>query len=298
MATWKKIKLPSIQGIVPGSPAGTVGTFTLPLGYRYANLQLVYIDGGSSPNDMLAMFDDVLVYKNTKAQRTHNATELNRLNSINGSQYAYKKVNTGAAQRQSLFVHFLEPWRKNPVDTDASAWNVSPTDNWNNFQATIKLLDDMPSTATLIAYAWVSDLLALPAGQTQAIKKVYRANIPASGTSIDVTTLDDADNYQTILLKNPTTGYISQASLKRGGVTYIDQVMREDNIAHLASQNLNPNDSTTSGEFGYEIVLDADDPVNNALPVNASNTLWLQLGFNTAAAGNVVGLIERVGAAD
>jgi len=79
MATHQFIKVPAISGIAPSSPAGTIGTFNLPLGYRYHKLQFVYVDGGASPTDITAMFDDITVYKNTTAQRLHTGAELERL---------------------------------------------------------------------------------------------------------------------------------------------------------------------------------------------------------------------------
>lgn len=298
MATKQKILLPAIQGIVPGSPVGTVGTINCPINYRYANIQLVYVDGGSSPNDILAMFDDILVFRGVKVQRTHTASELDHLNNLNGSQYARQQVNTGANMRQSLMIHFLEPWRKDKVDSDAGAWVVTPANGFKTFQITIKLATAMPSTASIIAYAWVDAPLNIPAGKSQGIKKVYRQNIPASGTSVDVVTLDESDFYQTICLKNPSgAGYITKVNFKRNGDTFFENVVREDNIAHLVNLNMNPATSTTTGAFGFDMVFDADDPTNSALQAQGQ-ALWLQPVFNTAANGNVIALIERVGTAD
>ncbi|MEI9961344.1 MAG: hypothetical protein WDM76_09540 [Limisphaerales bacterium] len=67
--TKRKLLLPSIEGIKAGSTAGTVGTIKCDIGYRYAGIQIVYKDGGSSPTDIKAMFDDILVFK----IRRHNA---------------------------------------------------------------------------------------------------------------------------------------------------------------------------------------------------------------------------------
>jgi hypothetical protein len=301
MATKGKILLPSITGIAPGSPAGTVGTFNLPLNLRYSKIQLVYVDGGSSPTDILSMFDDILIFKGTKVQRTHNAAELDHLNSLNNqlgdTTYSRQQINTGAAMRQSLNIYFAEPWRKDKADTDSGAWNVTKANGFNTFQMTVKLLAAMPSTGSIIAYAWVDAPLPIPAGKTQAIKKVYRQQIPASGLAIDVTTLDQSDAYQVIALKNPTGAYIQQVTLKRNGDLYMDQVVREDNVAHLINLGLNPANSVTAGAFGYDIVLDADDPVNSSL-IAQGQALWLHLGFSASASGNAVALIERVGAPD
>ena len=98
-------------------------------------------------------------------------------------------------------------------------------------------------------------------------------------------------------MKHPSTGIITSASLKRGSELFHDDVAREDNVAHLVNCDMNPANSTTTGAFGYEIVLNADDPNRNGLVADGAS-LWMQLKFSAAAAGNVVALIERVGAAD
>ena len=297
MATHQLIKVPAISGIAPGSAAGTVGTFNLPLGYRYHKILLVYVDGGSSPTDIVSMFDDINVYKNTKSQRLHNGAELERLNVINGSQYARQQIGSGAAMVQIQEIYFAEPWRKDKVDTDSRAWIVTADAGFKTFQVTVKLLAAMPSTGSLVAMAWVDAPLPLPAGKVQSIKKVYRQSIPASGTSNDITTLDESDTYETIAMKHPTGAYISSATLKRNGDLFTEDTLREVNVAHLTNQGMNPAASTTAGAFGYEIVLDADDPAANGL-IAQGQSIWLQLKYSAAASGNVIALIERVGAAD
>ncbi len=297
MATHQLIKVPAVTGIGASSAAGTIGVFNLPLGYRYHKLAFVYIDGGASPTDITAMFDDITVYKNTTAQRLHTGAELERLNVINGSQYARQQVNTAANMRQTQNIYFAEPWRKDKADADSRAWVVTPEAGWKTFQVTVKLLAAMPATGSLVMLAWVDAPLTIPNGKAQSIKKVYRQQIPASGTAIDITTLAAADVYETIAMKHPTTGVIINATLKRNGDLFMEDVAREDNVAHLTTAGLNPANSTTASAFGYEISLDADDPINNGLVAQGQN-IWLQLRFSAAAAGNVIALIERVGAAD
>ena len=301
MATHQLIKVPAISGIAPGSAAGTVGTFNLPLGYRYHKIALVYIDGGSSPTDILLMFDDINVYKNTKSQRLHNGAELERLNTINSTinstEYARQQIGIGAAMVQIQEIYFAEPWRKDKIDTDSRAWIVTADAGYKTFQITVKLLAAMPSTGSLVAMAWVDAPLRLPAGKVQSIKKVYRQSIPASGTSNDITTLDESDIYEMIAMKHPTGAYIASATLKRNGDLFTEDTLREVNVAHLVNQGMNPAASTTAGAFGYEIVLDADDPAANGL-IAEGQSIWLQLKYSAAASGNVIALIERVGAAD
>ncbi len=300
MSTKRRVLLPTITGIVPSSAIGTVGTLDIPIGsgFRLHDLQIVYIDGGGSPTDVTAMFSDIGIYRNGTPQRTFaSASDLDHMNSLNGSQYARQQVNTGANMRQTLPVFMAEPWRKDKVDTDVLAWNVCAENGWKTLQVKLKLATAMPSTGSLVCYAWIEDVPTALRGVAQSIKKVYTQQIPASGLSIDVTTLDQKDALQVISLKHPTTGVITKVSLKRNSDLIMDQVVREDNYAALIGKGMVPANSTTASAFGYDIVLDADDPNNSALYAQGQS-LWLQVAFSVAAAGNVIAVIERIGPLD
>ncbi|MEI6075564.1 MAG: hypothetical protein WCS94_08330 [Verrucomicrobiota bacterium] len=321
MSTKRRITLPSISGIAGSSAAGTVGYFNLPLSYRYHQIQLAYQDGGSTVQNIATglaavngspsgtgLIADLIVMKNGIAERTHSALQLDHLNGLNGSQYQIQSSNGstgGANNRQIQTIFFAEPWRKDKSDTDGLAWNVNAANGFNTFQLQITLGSAMPSTGSLVAYAWVEDaVLPPPNGKPQAVKKVYRQSLPASGTSNDISTLDARDAYQVISLINPTGAAIGKVTLKLGGTPVLDSVLREDNVGALTNTGMNPANSTTAGAFGYDIVLDADDPINSALPAPVSP--WLTLfytnvnGAQTAATatGNVIALIERLGPLD
>lgn len=297
MATHRMIKIPSIVGLAGGATAGTVGTFNLPIGYRYHKLELVYIDSASAaPTAMTTLLDDILIYRGTEVVRTHNAAELDRLNQFNGSQYGEKLNATGGVgyARRVLPIFFAEPWRKDVVDMDSKAWNVIPQNLFKTFQVTVKVAagQTIPATGSFYMVAWVDDALPFT-GKVQAIKKVIRQNIPASGLQVDVTTLASAGGYETIAMKHPSTGFIKSVTFKRDRDIFAEEVTREDNVEHLKQQGLNPADSVTVSTFGYELSFDADDPFRNVL-VAQDLPLWMQLNFSAAAAGNVVALIERV----
>jgi hypothetical protein len=310
MATKRRILLPQINGIGASSAAGAVGTLDLPLGYRYHSIEIVYCDGGASPVDMgsnaafLAssnqILADVVLYRNGIAERTHTAAELDYLNLINGSQYGRQQVGTGAAMRQTSTIFLAEPWRKDKADSDYMAWSADGANGFNSFQLKLTIGYAVPATGSFVIYATVDAPLAPPSGGAQAVKKVYRQSISASGTANDITTLDARDAYQVIALKNPTGAAISKASLKVNGTIVFDSVNQLDNIARLVNSGLNvttTNTPTTATMFGFPIVLDADDPLNSALPASGA-ALWLKLDYSTTASGNVVALLERLGPLD
>lgn len=299
--TKRKLLLPALTGIVASSAIGTVGTFDLPLGYRYHEINMVYADGGSSPNAFTAMFGDIIVYRNGQAERTHTSAELEQLNTLNGSQYGVQAVGSGAAQRATQTIFFAEPWRKDKSDTDFMAWSADKANGFNSFQLKMTLLIQFPTTATIQAWARVDAPIAPPAVRAQSVKKVYRQQFPATGTSNDITTLDARDGYQTIVMKNPTGAYIQYATLKQtssSGQIVHERVHQQDNVADLTNMGLNPPSSQTAGAFGYALVLDADDPINSALPASGESPLWLKLEYSAAASGNVIALIERLGPLD
>ena len=298
MSTKRRLTLPSQSGIYPGSLAGTVGTWDIPLGYRYHQIDIIYIDGTGSPTDVRSLLGDVIVYRNGISERTHSALELDHLNNINGTGYGVQQVGAGAAMRQTLPIFFAEPWRKDKLDTDYMAWSVDANNGFKTFQIKMTLLATFPATGSLIAMARVDAPIAPPKGSAQSVKKVYRVQIPASGVSNDVTTLDERDAYQTLLLKHPTGAYIQNVTLKNGGVLILDNQNQQDNVADLVNLGLNPATSQTPGAFGFDIILDADDPLNSALPVNTATAPWLKLTYSAAASGNVIALVERLGPLD
>jgi len=239
------------------------------------------------------MFSDIIMYGNTKAQRTYTAATLDHLNSLNGTQYARQQIGAGAAMKQFLLIHFAEPWRKDKVDTDAMAVTLDEANGITDPKLTLKLATAMPATADLKVWVRVDDPLPKPKANFALVKRVYQQSVIASGLSVDLQTLDKKDFYQTIAMANPTTGYITKCTLKLNG-TPIHELTREGNIAEMVSMGLNPATSTAASAFAYDLVLDEDDPINSALPTQGQD-INLKIEFSQAAAGNVNATIERVG---
>lgn len=302
MATKRLITLPAQNGVVPGSAAGTQATLTLPLGYRYHRIDLIYIDGTAAPTDVRNMFGDVNVFRRGIPERTHSALELDHLNQLNGTQYGVQQVGAGVNMRQTLPIFFNEPWRKNPAQADQMAWSVDTNNGFNtgDFQIVITLLAAFPATGSIVALATVDAPIAPAKGTAQSVKKVYRQQLAAAGLSNDFNNFPQKDAYQTMCLKNPSgagSGYIQYVTVKSGSNIMLDNVHQEDNIGFLTNSGLNPANSQAVGAFGYDIVFDYDDPINSALPA-AGAPIWLKPTYSAAASGNVVALIERLGPLD
>jgi len=292
MATKRKIYLPSISNLGASSAAGTVGLVDLPLYYKYHSIGFEYLDGGATPQTILALIGDIAFKVNANTKRIHSAADLDHANNVNGTEYAYQTIGTGATQKQILKMFFAEPWRKDPNQTAALAANLTPAFGVNSAQLQITLASAMPATGSLVVYAVVELPDAQPPQGGALVKIVERQSIQASGTSIDITNLPQQGFYQTVLLKHPSTGYIIKATLKANG-TVIRELDREAVIADLSYMSMNPANSTSAGAFGFDLVLDDDDPLNSALAASGQN-FQLRLDFSQSAAGNVVALIERV----
>lgn len=307
MITRKFLQLPTIDGIKAGSAATDVGSLSVKpnflggTGVRISKIALMFQDGtntAGNEKDILAMIGDITAFKNSSEFRLHSAAELDYLNSQNGTAYAYQKLGTGVNMRQYLTIFFFEPWRKDTGDGESQCLIVDPTQGWNKdgLQIQIKLLQAMPASASLSATIYCDAFVPNTKVQ-QVVKSVKRLQITASGSEIDYLALPSVGKIQGINLKNPTTGYVSSVIIKSGSEVYIDDVKREDMIAHLTSMGINPPlyASTGAGAFGYSIVFDDTDPINSGLDVD-TRAPWMKLKFSQAAAGNVVALVESVSA--
>jgi hypothetical protein len=300
--TKRDLQIPAPATFVGGAAAGTIGIITPPLGNRYHSIDIVYIDGSGAPAQLNTILADIVLYKNGKEFRTHSITELDRLNGINGAEYtlANMQFGAGAGLRQTCRIFFAEPWRKDKSDTDYMALNVDGPNGFadRGFQIKLILAAALPATATFVVKARVDSPLTPPKGGAWNVKKVLRQNIPANGLATDYMGLTPISDYlQTVLMKNPSgggSGYIQKATLKLNGNLVVDTLNNFDNIASLTALGLNPANSQAVGAFGYELVLDADDPIGSALPL-AGSEAWLHLDYSAAATGNVVALIETLG---
>ena len=312
MSTKRKIYLPSIPTLIPGAAAGTVGLVDLPLYYDYHAIGFEYLDGGATPQDIIygplgngagnapgGLLADIALVINTDVKRIHSAAELDHLNAVNGAIFARQQVGAAAVMRQILKLNFMEPWRTDKNDRLACVATLTPAFGVNSAQLKLTLGTAMPATGSLVLYAIVdSPKQAMPA-TGPLVKKVIRQQLQASGSSIDVTTLDKTGYYQTVLLKHPLSTFIAKATVKVNG-TVIRELSRAANVADLIQQGMNPANSITPStagvpQFGYDIVLDDDDPINSALPVQGQD-LQLKVDFDSAnaATGNIMALIERV----
>jgi hypothetical protein len=293
MATKQKIILPA-PNVVGASKTSLID---LPRGYRYSCIGIEYSDLQASPVDILTAVGDMRLKINSKVNRLHSAAELDVLNKVNGAQYARLQIGSGTTMKQVIVIWFAEPWRKNADDQSRLAFTADARNGVNNFQLEIDLTASATGTPAITAFAVVDAPLPPPASGAALLSKTFRSSVSVAGVSIDIPTLDKGEVLQTLLFRNPTAGAgsnISKVTLKQNGDTK-HELTRTQNIGHLTAADMNPSTSTSLDTAGYDVILDADDPVTSGLPTNTNDNLALKVEFAAAASGSMTFLIQRLG---
>jgi hypothetical protein len=330
----RKTLLPTFQN-VPGSTAsGTLSTATcdLPLGKRYHVIWLEIGDNGGAgtnvpaagscnvtdgaqslsgnpSNNYVSASQDEWILNNLvqqirvviggTVQQTYTAFELNRINSLNnpsgGTQYSIKSSGTrgNAAYRVYVPIFFAEPWRDDP-EISLTALNAVGIDG---FQIQVDFQGGLTSPTITGYYEW-----DLPTQSTiGAIKKVKRQSLAAVGSQTDFTNISTWTNkskqdYLTTISLFPTSEttpkYVNKVKFTVDSVDYQDLLTAVENQTILLGRQMSPDTSTTPR---FDLVLDYDNPVNQALPLAAANYINVHCEFNSSASGNMIALIQAVG---
>jgi hypothetical protein len=77
------------------------------------------------------------------------------------------------------------------------------------------------------------------------------------------------------------------------GVIIQDLLNWRDNQVLLTNRDMNPDSAAAAPRF--DLVLDADDPVNGALLAQGLQEFTLHVAYSSAASGNLVAIIQRSG---
>ena len=279
--TLRKKLLPTFNNPV----AGQTATINLTLGQKIHTLWLAIGDGVGLTFDTVV--NEIRLLVNGKVQRRMLASELNAINSLNGTIYAAQTSGTLAnpAYRTYLPIFLAEPWRKTNQEAAALAWNLAgPTVASASLE--VDIASGMTSPVISGWYEW-----SPPDGGLGAITKWIRQTFGASGTEQDFNSLTRGDYYHAIHLFKPTGANVDKVRLTADGVIFQDVINALENQAMLINRGLNPD--LTEGRF--DLVLDADDPINSALPTTGVNELSLHVEYSATASGNLVALIEKSG---
>ena len=248
-----RIKLPDANVV----GAGKTSKFILPNDVGILALIIEYSDTGGTQTAIDAAIVDSRLLLNNKADRTHSGAELNlQVNGVNGTQYL-KSGTTASGIKQYLRINFAEPWRK---DKDDQSRLVLNTDKANGVKTAVLEIDlnaTLAGTPSLVVYAVVRPPLLPPAdGSRPLISKIFRTGVNAGQASQAV----------------------AKVTLKRNGTT-VFEFTKTANIADLLALDMNPNTSAAAGAAGFDMILDAEDPIAGALQTFDDDTLYCKVEF-------------------
>jgi hypothetical protein len=314
----RKILLPSPNTVA----ASSTSLIQCPVGpayrYRAIHLKIGVLSGGTAvaatavPTSYVG---DIRVKCNGRTQRLHTASQMARLNRLNGT--AYVESTWGAAVAadkygQVLTIWFAEPWRKQVGQTEALAL---PSSQLNTLEVEVDF-NALPTNAAsfnLVAYAEVDG----EAGSSLhangvVLSKVFRQNLTggtAANSALDITTLDRRDLYTTIVAE---LGNSAAPGTAANGITVSADadltaklvVTANANTIHELPKAVAALVHSASGlnpsQFDLEAVLDSSDDIRSGLTANGLSDLRVRVdvGSDTAASASWVLLTERTGPLD
>lgn len=325
----RKIILPTPNAVAASSTA----LIQCPIGaayrYRAIHLQIGVLSGTNAvaatalpsavqTGTVYSYTGDIRLKVNGRTQRLHTASQLARLNSINGSAYAASTWGNRAGDDkwgQVLTLHFAEPWRKNLAQADALAL---PSSMLNSLEVEVDFgaaPTNAASSNPLILKAW-AEVDSEPANSVHrngpVISKVFRHNLTGgttAGSAVDVTWLDKRDLYTTIVAElgnnvafgtapngvvAPADGdYTSKLEITANAMKIHELPKGVAKLVH-AGQGLN------SDQFDLEAVLDSADDINSGLSANGLSELRVRVDLlsDTANSANWTLITERTGPVD
>lgn len=279
-----RIQLRSVSNVA----ASKTALIDLPIGLRYHTviLQHGYASGTNTIAAAATNITEIRVKVNGRVQRTISGTQLRDMNLLNGTAFdavAGEAPNT--APGVSFPIFFAEPWRQVPAEADGMAW---PSSGWDSFQIEVDL--GAASTPTLAAFAVTDNLAASSKGA--GIVKWIRQSWGASGTSLDIATIDKRDFLQQISLY-PGGQNATKVTLRKDGIVR-HELTATANAALLNQSQMTPAASgRTSGI--YDVVLDHDGLLGSALVLDGSRDLTLTVEAASAMSGTITAIVQRFG---
>ena len=249
-------------------------------------LQHGYSAGTNTVAGACSNITEIRVKLNGRVQRTFSGTQLRDLNIANGASFDCQGL-PNTAPGVSFPIFFAEPWRKDVVTQDALAWC---SNTWTSLQIEVDL--GAAASPTLVANAVVDNFQP---EKPQGICKVIRQSFGASGVAFDVVTLDKRDFLQQISLY-PDSGASQPATkvtLRKDGMI-LHELSASCNFALNTNYAMTP---TVAGRTAsiYDLVLDHDDLLASAVPMEGTRDCTLTIESASAMSGTITAIICRVG---
>lgn len=305
MGAKRIVNLPTSSGsaIVAGVAfnAHTI-TVDCPVGPRYHAIYIKCLSAGTAKvgTDLLG---EIRLKVNGKVQRVFTADELNKLNLLNGVEWACKGFAT-AATEFTLPIWFAEPWRKSTEAQQGLAWSTGDVSSFQ-LEVDIKAYGIVAAVNGLTFQAEIDDSFITVDGKTVpqpmgVITKWFNFQLPivAASSWHDFTGFPKRGFYQSIHLIDAN---IDEFEIKVDNSIY-HQDTATGNIAKLQQRQMLPSPTATATPYTVaadmptrgmvDIVLDRDDRLDSALPMVYPNGRPVQ-DFNVRVKSGASGTISR-----
>jgi hypothetical protein len=318
MATKRIVNLPNVSGWIGTAggafPAHTV-TIDLPVGPRYHEIWIGANPGAAKTlidNGGTGLFGEFRLKVNGKVQRQALASDINKINVLNGVTYACRGGLTNATAAD-LCVYLAEPWRENEDAQDGLAW---ATGDVSTFQLEVDIVNYAGAAAGLTkptAKAVIDNSLVDAGNGKQvdasmgAIVKWRQVQIPVASGFNDFGGFPKRDFYQSL-------HFFDYANFSDFEVKVDNNMIRQDSKAgnenRLSAHAMLPAPTATATPATLaadmptrnmiDIVFDHDDKVSSSLPMryNGRQVGDFNVRLNTTTTGTIKTIYQLIGPAD
>ena len=287
MATYRKIPLNKIEGVVAGGTA----TIDLPTNVRYHGICLQYqtgTAGGATEANMTAEVKEVRLNFSQVTQRKASTSEIFKINESKG-----QSVTAGNASKPGFIpIHFSEPQRETQLERESTAWGMLGVDD---FQIEVDI-DAGATNPVLKGFAIVDDVQEAPKGIVKWKKNTI--TIAATGEEPYSINTTGGDSIQGLFFFENTAGDIGNLLVEWDGakVYQLDENQDDAYINHFANGT-----SVVSGVV--HVPFDNNNPADALRTVKTINGKAMPVQeiiatLNMDAANNVTLLREVVGLPD
>lgn len=292
------LHLRDIQGVGVGNTA----IINCPKGPRYRRIILELQDTGSGSTAAPAVSaitnSDIKIVLGSKVVRRALGTQIDLINTTNGSQYASYGV-VGAANGGGITylpIFFEEPWRKRADFQNGLACETGWLGANDVFQVQVPI-QSTTTTPVLNAYAIVD---GFSSGKPNPIMKWYPQDLNTASTTLTVSNfLQGAPATDLVesmsLLNTSDSKFVSKARLLLNSAVVLDDVTFDEQTTILKNADMNATGTSQSGANAYHIVFDHDDLFESLRLVSSITASELDLTFSASSTGTMRMVMQRLG---
>lgn len=292
------IQLRDIQGVGVGKTA----IINCPKGPRYRRIILALQDSGvgntNAPAVSAITTGDMQIILGTKTIRRAQGTDIDLINTLNGSQYGSYGV-AGAANGGGITylpIFFEEPWRKRADFQNGLACETGWLGSNGVFQIKVPIAGTT-TTPVLAAFAVVD---GFSSGKPNPLMKWYPVDANTNAATLSAANLFQGapgnDLIESISILNTSDAkFVSKANLKLNGEDVVENMTFDQQTAFLKEADMNPTGNSNAGANAFHIVFDHDDLFESLRQISSISAAQLDLTFSAASAGTIRMMTQRLG---